>query len=358
MVNPKEMLKADFKKHIFHFKQPGGTSRGVLHIKSSWYIKIWDEKNPGIYGIGECSVLLGLSPDDRPNIEAKLKEVCFDIEHYARNASDLLAEWPAIRFALECALLDLHHGGQKIVFPSAFSDGNGSIAINGLIWMGEPEFMLEQIETKLASGFSCLKMKIGAIDFEQELQILYGIRKRFSPDQLELRVDANGAFQPNDCLEKLERLATFQIHSIEQPIKAGQWEAMASLCERTPLPVALDEELIGIVDVAEKEKMLKQIQPQYIILKPSLVGGFHSSDEWIELAERNNVGWWITSALEGNIGLSAIAQWTFTKNNPLPQGLGTGQIFTNNITSPLWLEGEQLRYNPAVEWAEPFDVEL
>ncbi|MBI9061984.1 MAG: o-succinylbenzoate synthase [Marinilabiliaceae bacterium] len=346
------MLKADFKKHIFQFKQPGGTSRGVLHVKSSWYIRVWDENDPACCGIGECSVLPGLSPDDRPDIETKLKEVCRDIENYAGNASGLLADWPAIRFALECALLDLHNGGKKIVFPSAFTKGADSIAINGLIWMGEPEFMLKQIETKLANGFSCLKMKIGAIDFDQELQILSGIRKRFSSDELALRVDANGAFQPASCLEKLERLAKYQIHSIEQPIMAGQWEAMATLCERTPLPIALDEELIGIVDRAEKEKMLKLIQPQYIIIKPSLTGGFQSSDEWIELAGRNNVGWWITSALEGNVGLNAIAQWTFLKNNPLPQGLGTGQVFTNNIDSPLWLEGERLKYNPAVEWAD------
>jgi len=352
------MLKADFKKHIFQFKQPGGTSRGVLHVKSSWYIKVWDEMNPVCYGIGECSVLPGLSPDDRPDLEVKLQEVCKEIEHYASHASDLLADWPAIRFAVECALLDLRNGGQKTVFPSAFTKGVGSIAINGLIWMGEPEYMLEQIELKLARGFSCLKMKIGAIDFEQELRILTGIRKRFSCDQLELRVDANGAFQLDECLEKLERLSQCQIHSIEQPIKAGQWEAMASLCKRTPLPIVLDEELIGIVDRAEKKEMLKQIQPQYIILKPSLIGGFQASEEWIELAEGNNIGWWITSALEGNIGLSAIAQWTFVKNNPLPQGLGTGQVFINNIDSPLWLEGEQLRYNPAAEWAEPFGIDL
>ena len=346
------MLKADFKKHIFQFKQPGGTSRGVLHVKSSWYIRVWDENDPACYGIGECSVLPGLSPDDRPDIETKLKEVCLDIENYASNASGLLADWPAIRFALECALLDLDNGGRKIVFPSEFTKGADSIAINGLIWMGEPEFMLKQIEAKLANGFTCLKMKIGAIDFDQELQILSGIRKRFSPDELALRVDANGAFQPDSCQEKLDQLAKYQIHSIEQPIMAGQWEAMAALCESTPLPIALDEELIGIVDRAEKEKMLKLIQPQYIILKPSLVGGFQSSDEWIELAERDNVGWWITSALEGNVGLNAIAQWTFVKNNPLPQGLGTGQVFTNNIDSPLWLEGERLKYNPAVEWAD------
>lgn len=352
------MLKADFKKHIFQFKQPGGTSRGVLHVKSSWYIKVWDEMNPACYGIGECSVLPGLSPDDRPDIEVKLREVCRKIEHYVSHASDLLADWPAIRFALECALLDLRNGGRKILFSSAFTKGADSIAINGLIWMGKPEFMAEQIELKLANGFSCLKMKIGAIDFEQELQILSGIRKRFSPHQLELRVDANGAFQPDSCLEKLEQLSKYQIHSIEQPIKAGQWEAMALLCENTPFPIALDEELIGIVDRTEKESMLALIQPQYIILKPSLVGGFQSSDEWIELAERNNVRWWITSALEGNIGLNAIAQWTFVKNNPLPQGLGTGQVFINNIDSPLWLEGEQLRYNPAVEWAEPFNMGL
>ncbi len=352
------MLSADFKKHVFQFKQPGGTSRGVLHTKTSWYIRVWQTNHPGIYGIGECSVLPGLSPDDRPDIEDQLTKVCQAINHEALPVSEGLNAWPAIRFALECALLDLQNGGRKRLFPSAFTKGADSIAINGLIWMGQPEYMLEQIEAKLANGFSCLKMKIGAIDFEQELSILSGIRKRFSPRQLELRVDANGAFQPEEALVKLQRLAAFHIHSIEQPIKAGQWEEMARLCKQTPLPIALDEELIGVVGHSQKEHLLRQIQPQYIILKPSLLGGFQASQEWIDLARQHEVGWWITSALEGNIGLNAIAQWTYLQQNPLPQGLGTGQVFTNNIASPLVLDGERLCYNAHVRWTEPFDSEL
>lgn len=350
------MYCAEYRKHTFQFKQPGGTSRGILYTKPSWYLKVWKENEPSVYGMGECSVIPGLSPDDRPDLEEKLQEVCHEINFYKEQWRDELRAWPAIQFALECAVRDLEKGGRQILFPSAFTRGEESIVINGLIWMGQPEFMLEQIETKLENGFSCLKMKIGAIDFEQELQILNGIRQRFSAEDLTLRVDANGAFAPHESLQKLERLSQYQLHSIEQPIKAGQWEEMARLCEKTPVPVALDEELIGINHRSEKEQLLKQVQPQYIILKPSLVGGLMEADEWIELAQENKVGWWITSALEGNVGLNAIAQWTYWKNSQLPQGLGTGQVFTNNVHSPLYLEGEQLFHSAQGGWDDPFQI--
>jgi len=203
--------------------------------------------------------------------------------------------------------------------------------------------MSEQIKAKIEEGFSCIKMKIGAIDFQSEIEILKSIRNNYSKNEIELRVDANGAFEMNDVMGKLDLLASLQIHSIEQPIKAGQYDEMKALCANTPIPIALDEELIGLNNKKEKEHLLSYIKPQYIILKPSIIGGFRGSDEWIYAAEKENIGWWITSALESNVGLDAIAQYTFTKNNSLPQGLGTGQLFTNNSDSPLYIEKGQLR---------------
>ncbi len=336
------MLKASFRPYKLIFNAPGGTSRGVLTEKPSWFISVWDEKHPEKKGIGECSVLPKLSPDDRPEIEAKLKEVCQNINALRTNFHASLAPWPAIRFALETAFLDLQEGAKKILFPGPFTKGEKGIPINGLIWMGSPDEMKKQIAEKLKAGFHCLKMKIGAIDFEQEYQILKNLRRSYHSDELELRVDANGAFSFAEAPVMLERLANLSIHSIEQPIKAGQWQEMARLCETTPLPIALDEELIGITDVEEKQKMVSTIKPQYIILKPSLTGGFRASEEWITIAEKNDVGWWITSALESNTGLNAIAQWTSTLNNSLPQGLGTGQVFSNNLDSPLKIRKGEL----------------
>ncbi|PRY95982.1 o-succinylbenzoate synthase [Marinilabilia salmonicolor] len=332
------MLKATFRPYTLKFKTPGGTSRGVLTEKTSWFITVWDEKNPDIKGIGECSVLPKLSPDDRPNIETKLEDVARNTDLLKSNFHTALADWPAIRFALETALLDLGNGGNQELFPGPFTSGTKGIPINGLIWMGSPNEMKQQIEEKLNAGFRCLKMKIGAIDFQQEYNILKKLRSTFSPKDLELRVDANGAFSASEAPSILEKLAELNIHSIEQPIKAGQWQEMAQICESTPLPVALDEELIGIDEPARKEQLLQTIRPQYIILKPSLTGGFKASEEWISAAENNNTGWWVTSALESNIGLNAIAQWTATLNNPMPQGLGTGQVFSNNTKSSLTIK--------------------
>src|SRR5690554_6642181 len=237
-----------------------------------------------------------------------------------------------------------------ILFPSAFTKGEESIPINGLVWMGNPEFMKEQIDEKMVQGFNCIKLKIGAIDFDKELELIRYIRSHFSPELMEIRVDANGGFDKSDTLDKLSQLSELKIHSIEQPIKQNQYDSMADLCKDTPLPIALDEELIGVTNYNDKENLLQKIKPQYIILKPSLVGGFKGTQEWIEIAEKLNIGWWITSALESNIGLNAIAQWTFTLNNPMPQGLGTGSLYTNNIDSPLIVQNGHLWYKNNLDW--------
>lgn len=333
------MLKASSEKITLQFKFPAGTSRGVLLQKNSWIISVWDDENPEVIGKGEASIIESLSPEWDENFEHRLQIILKDI--HALELDDLKG-FPSVRFAVESALKDLKNGGKETYFSTDFNQKNEGIRINGLIWMGSAAFMTEQIQSKLEAGFSCLKLKIGAIDFLEELSILKSIRQQFDSDTLELRVDANGAFHPDEAMEKLNLLSAFDLHSIEQPIKAGQWNEMAKLCASTPLPIALDEELIGITDLNEKRDLLDTIHPQYIILKPSLVGGFKASDEWITLAESSNIGWWITSALEANIGLNAIAQYTATKRNPMPQGLGTGQLFVNNIQSTLNIKGERL----------------
>lgn len=323
-------MKARFNKKTFHFKRPSGTSRGVLTEKHAWFIEIWEEENPEVIGVGECSIIPGLSPDfsDFESYEAKVSETCVDL-------TVDLSHWPSIKFGLETALLDLKNGGKGIIFENDFTSGKKSIPINGLIWMGEPSFMQEQIEEKLSQGFKTIKLKIGAIDFEAEIALLKSIRDRYSKDEITLRVDANGAFSPEEALEKLTRLANLDIHSIEQPIRQGQLLEMKRLCAKSPLPIALDEELIGVNRTATKIELLDTIQPHYIILKPSLHGGIGGTKEWIFLAEERNIPWWITSALESNIGLNAICQLTAEYWNDLPQGLGTGSLYLDNIPSNL-----------------------
>lgn len=344
------MLKATFSKYTLEFKRPSGTSRGVLKTKDSYFIFVHDTDDPSTVGIGECALLRGLSIDDRNDYEQVLAEVCNTISEHKKWLDDGLREFPSIHFGLEIAMLDLQKKGSKQLFPNKFSYGQSPININGLIWMGDRKFMREQIGQKLDEGFRCIKLKIGAIDFEDELNLLAGIREDFDETEVELRVDANGAFSPEDALEKLKRLSDYKLHSIEQPIKAGQWDEMAMLCEESPLSIALDEELIGVFDYDSKEAVLDTISPQFIILKPSLIGGFSGSYDWIELAEARQIPWWITSALESNIGLNAIAQWTYSHINILPQGLGTGQLYTNNIPSPLVVENGKLRYRSDVDW--------
>ncbi|MFK8005117.1 MAG: o-succinylbenzoate synthase [Saprospiraceae bacterium] len=343
-------LQASFQKHTLEFKQASGTSRGILRIKESWFIVLKNEKT-WQWGIGECGLLKGLSADDRPGYEKKLKEVCENISNLNYWLDIGLLEFPSIQFGLEMAWRSYQSEDKFQLFPSEFTEGKKSIPINGLVWMGEEDFMRQQIEDKINQGFDCVKMKIGAIDFDTEIKLLKNIRKRFSKNEIEIRVDANGAFQPGeDALQKLNTLAKLDIHSIEQPIKQGQIEEMEDLCCKTPLPIALDEELIGVFKKEEKEELITFIQPQYIILKPSFVGGFKGSQEWIDAATRYDIPWWITSALESNVGLNAIAQWTFSLNNPMHQGLGTGGLYTNNFPSPLFVEQGALHFNPKEKW--------
>ena len=310
-------MKATAYKYILNFKRPSGTSRGVLTTKETWFIII---ENNGRRGIGECGILRSLSIDDRPDYEEKIRWVCRNIHIGLDRLLAELVEFPSIQFGLEQAFLSLEKEDPFLLFPSKFTESREAIHINGLIWMGDEDFMKSQIKDKLKEGFQCIKMKIGAIDFDTEISLLKSIRKEFSASDIELRVDANGAFSPDEALEKLNVLSNFDLHSIEQPIKQGQFEDMAQLCEVTPLPIALDEELIGVFDVTKKQELLQTINPQFIILKPSLVGGFQGSKDWIDIAENRKIGWWITSALESNVGLNAIAQWTYTLNSSMPQG--------------------------------------
>lgn len=340
------MLRASFINQQLQFRFPVGTSRGVLLHKPSTFLIL---ENYGFRGIGECSTIPNLSIDPQETYYSKIEEVCQLLNEGVSPETFDLSAYPSISFGLETALLDLKAKGSKILFQSTFSEGKTGIPINGLVWMGDKDFMQKQIREKIVAGYRCIKLKVGAIDFETELELLSGIRQEFSPDDIEIRVDANGAFKPAEALEKLEKLAAFHIHSIEQPIRQGQLDAMAELCQQSPIPIVLDEELIG-VKPTDKESVIEIIKPAYIILKPSLIGGFSESEEWIRLAEKHNVGWWVTSALEANIGLNAIAQWTSTLNSTMPQGLGTGQLYHNNIPSPLTIENAQLFYSQETNW--------
>ncbi len=340
-------MKATHHKYILEFKQPSGTSRGVLRTKETWYIMLHKE---GRMGIGECGILRTLSIDDRPDYEAMLQWTCANIHLGVTKLWEALMAFPSIQFGVEMAFQSLESTNPYVLFPSSFTKGKSAIKINGLIWMGTAEIMKDQIHQKLAKGFSCIKMKIGAINFEEELSLLSHIRSQFPEDQVTLRVDANGAFAPHEALDKLKKLSAFDLHSIEQPITQGQQDSMAKLCAETPVPIALDEDLIGVFNRNEKIELLQKIQPQYIILKPSLIGGFRGTQEWIDLADSLGIQWWITSALESNIGLSAIAQYTYMLQNELPQGLGTGSLYTNNIESPLHVKNGALHYSPSTAW--------
>ncbi|MBK7129703.1 MAG: o-succinylbenzoate synthase [Crocinitomicaceae bacterium] len=344
-------LQAKLSKHTLTFKTPGGTSRGVLHSKNSWIIQLFEANCRAVRGTGEASIIENLSPDWNEEYERQLEKICSAEIPDSLESFSQFREIPSLRFALESAFLDLKNGGNGICFPSDFTEGRASIPINGLVWMGDQTYMQNQIEEKLKASYTCIKMKVGAIDFETELEVLKSIRKRYSKNEIILRVDANGAFSEKDVMQKLDHLAALDIHSIEQPVKAGQTELMQKICLNTPLPIALDEELIGIHDVKEKNELLRFIKPQFIILKPSLLGGFLSCDEWIAAAEKNLSGWWITSALESNIGLSAIAQYTYTKNVSMHQGLGTGQLFTNNFSSDLEIRHGELWGKSSIEYS-------
>ena len=340
-------MKATYQKYLLDFKQPSRTSRGILNQKETWFLVIEKE---GKKGIGECGILRGLSCDDRDDYEEKLIWLCNNINLDKDDLWESLLEFPSIQFGLEMALTSLKSENPFLLFPSNFTSGEDCIVINGLIWMGSAEFMQQQITEKIAQGFRCVKLKIGAIDFQKELDLLHSIRSKFRADEMEIRVDANGAFDTTEALNKINQIAGYLIHSIEQPIQKNNTDSMSYLCKNTTLPIALDEELIGVFSVADKEALIQKIMPQYIILKPSFIGGFRGAEEWISIAEKYNVGWWITSALESNIGLNAIAQWTYLKQNKMPQGLGTGGLFTNNFNSPLEVNRGKLFYNNNLNW--------
>jgi len=346
--------------HILQLKFDARTSRGAMQQHQVYYLKLYDQENKEIIGIGECAPLPGLSPEYSSDYYTRIKKLVQDVNLFFQvnkltNTNSILtlkelASYPAFVFALETAWLDLKAGGKREIFSNSFSQSETGIPINGLIWMGNKEFMQSQIKTKLHEGYSCLKLKIGGLDFEMELAILAAIRAVAPANNLIIRLDANGAFGASEALEKLSQLAAFDIHSIEQPIRDGQWEEMQQVCRASPIPVALDEELIGIQGLEPKQELLDFIKPTYIILKPTLLGGFAATNEWIKLAEDRNIKWWITSALESNIGLNAISQ--FSAQYPLEreQGLGTGQLYHNNIPSPLNINQGYLFYEKTSDW--------
>lgn len=353
-------LVLEYRKHTLNFKFDAGTSRGVLKTKDAWILKVYDAEDPKVYGLGEVSTIERLSFDYSVNFESEFDELKTQMAHMEkpqstvgvyRMAMELVGIYrPALRFGLETALLDLMNGGQFKIFNNNFFEKGNGIPINGLIWMGDEEFMKKQIDEKLKLGFKCLKMKIGAIDFEIECKLLSYIRSKRNADQLVLRVDANGAFTTQEVLKRLDRLAEFDLHSIEQPIMPKQPEAMSLVCDKSSIPVALDEELIGVFNLQEKEALLNDIQPDFLVLKPALLGGFAATMEWIRIAEARDMGWWITSALESNIGLNAICQFTADQNYTGHQGLGTGQLYDNNFHSPLAIQGEEIIYHQSLSW--------
>ncbi len=353
-------LSATVYPYTLDFKFPAGTSRGVLKEKTTYLIRISDSKSSEQYGWGECGPLTKLSVDDLEDIEERINSITAQLNGQpcpksAEEVFDLAFQlagykYPSLRFGIETALLDLINGGIRKIFDNSFFKDQSSVPINGLIWMGHMEAMLLQISDKVTEGFDCIKMKVGSLDFEKEVDILNYVRRKYYDKQILLRVDANGAFKPEEALYKMNAMAKNDIHSIEQPIKAGQHDLMASLCKNPPIDIALDEELIGINELEEKRKLLEFIKPQYIIIKPTLLGGIKSSMEWISLAEDLNIGWWITSALESNIGLNAICQFAYEMKAKSYQGLGTGKLYHNNFSSPLVIEKGHIHYDQSINW--------
>jgi o-succinylbenzoate synthase len=334
------------------FIQAAKTSRDTLYTKPSWFIEL-EDSSTGKKGIGECSLIPGLNPESAESVSAQLRFLEGDVER-SQLMPDLYKHMPALRFGLETALRSLEANDPFVVYESDFTKSKEGIPINGLIWMASPDEMLQQMHDRVAEGFTILKMKVGAFDLDKEFKFLSDVRRHFPADRFELRLDANGAFAPEDALAILQELDQLGIHSIEQPIKPKQWDTLAHLCAESPIPIALDEELIGCEQHAA---LLDRVQPQYLILKPSLIGGLSAAQKWADAAEARNIGWWATSALESNIGLNAIAQWCAVSGNPLPQGLGTGRLFSNNVPSPLLVADARLHYTQQT-WntTELFDV--
>jgi len=344
------MIKARLTHREFQFRRPATTSRGTFLKKKVQYILLYHTDEPAMAGIGECSLFPGLSFDDRKGFEQRLQEAVDRINQGDFSTDASLLDWPSINFALETAWKDIRVFGSKILYPSDFTEGKDSIGINGLIWMDDREGMNRQIRQRIEEGFTCLKLKIGSLRLDEEIEILNYLRKEYPADELEIRVDANGAFRLRDAPEMLNILSKYDLHSIEQPIPAGHVEAMANLCESSPVPIALDEELIGIHTSAARRNLIEIIKPQYIVLKPGLLGGIASAADWVNAARESGTSWWVTSALETNIGMNAIAQWTFTLNNPTAHGLSTGALYAENIPSPLYLFGERLYFDPDRKW--------
>jgi len=344
------MIRATWKELTLTPRFPLGTSKGVINERTVWYLIACDEYRPQVRGIGEAALFPGHSKEFPADVRTKLLELCADTSNWERRLNDDLVHVPSVRFAVEQCLRDLHVSGTKILFPSEFTLGRKGIPINGLVWMGDKATMRERIKAQIDGGNRCVKMKIGAIAIDDELQLLADVRREFNAKQLTLRVDANGAFTGSNVMPVLERLAELEVESIEQPVPPGLYEVMAELCAGSPLPIALDEDLIGINTAEAKKDLLDHVKPQQIVIKPSMVGGWAAAQEWIGLAQQRNIGWWITSALESSIGLNAIAQWAATLGVTIPQGLGTGSVYTDNIPSPLSVKAGELRYRPEVAW--------
>lgn len=355
-------LRISISKRVFNFAFKARTSRGPMKDKTSWFLRMENDASPGISGWGECGPLPGLSVDfskdfgiSLGDLVRKINESSFSKHDEAKIRKIVPANFPSVLFGVETALMDLRNGGRRVVYQNSFREGK-PIPINGLVWMGDMDFMMDQVNTKISQGFSCIKLKVGGLDFDRECDILHYIRRRYYRDNIVIRLDANGAFKTDDVLYKLGELAKFQVHSIEQPIRPGLGE-MEELCRKSPIPVAFDEEMIGVFDRDSKTALLKKLKPQFIVLKPTLHGGLQGCDEWISIAESMGIGWWITSALESSIGLNAICQFTANYNPVIPQGLGTGVIYTNNVIAPLSVKGGSILWDPAGVWEPEYNPE-
>lgn len=358
------MYHISISDRTLHFRQPAGTSRGVYTTRHSYFLTLTDDEHPGACGVGECATLPDLSCDAKPEYAVALRQICQMVCQMGRIPFDMLRPYPSITFGLETAFAEYFHAVGMVakdnlwaegLYDTLFAQGKEGITINGLVWMGSYDEMLGRLEEKLRAGFRCVKLKIGAIDFGQELELVRQIRRRFSSSEVELRVDANGAFAPDEALGRLETLARYDIHSIEQPIRRGQWPKLAELCRETPIPIALDEELIGVNVASMKEALLDVVRPKYIVLKPSLHGGMYGCDEWVRLARERRIGSWVTSALESNVGLASIARYCARTYGPyveMPQGLGTGLLFTDNIPMPMEIRGDKLFFSRVKEQAK------
>lgn len=336
------MLKAQWAPYTLRFLETAVTSRQRMQVKDTFFVRVWDDSAPEVYGVGEVPLFRGLSAEDTPGFEGFLTRTCREIGHTQSAADVRLPEVSSIRFGFEMALRDFATAGRRLYFDTPWAHGRSRQQINGLVWMGDRDTMARRIRQKLDAGFHCVKLKIGGIDFAQELDLLRLIRREYGPEDIELRLDANGSFTPGNAVEKLKRLSEYHIHSLEQPIRAGNPEEMARICRESPIDIALDEELIGFRSADEKRRLLATVMPRYIILKPALCGGFAQSDEWIAIARELSIGWWATSALESNVGLDAIGQWVSHYKPDMPQGLGTGQLYANNIPTPVYLDGQYI----------------